>query len=56
MDQKQFQKIIDEKNPKVPYFMNILKAFIVGGVICTIGQLITFFLYAIFPFYRRNSC
>lgn len=53
MDQQQFQKIVDEKNPKVPFFMNILKAFIVGGIICTIGQLITF-LYAVFPFYRRN--
>ena len=50
MDQQQIQKIIDEKNPKVPYFMNMLKAFIVGGIICTIGQLITFFYMRFFSF------
>ena len=50
MDQQQFQKVVDEKNPKVPYFMNMLKAFIVGGIICTIGQLITFFYMRFFPF------
>ena len=37
-------------NPKDHIFVNILKAFLVGGIICTIGQLITFFYIRFFPF------
>ena len=37
---KDFQKISKEMAPKPQYFKNIILAFIVGGIICTIGQFI----------------
>ena len=35
---KDYQKYVDEKTPNSPIGKNIIKAFIVGGIICTIGQ------------------
>lgn len=35
---KDYQKIIDEHSPKNKVFSNSIKAFIVGGIICCIGQ------------------
>ena len=35
---KDYQKYVDEKTPNSPIGKNILKAFIVGGTICLIGQ------------------
>ena len=37
---KDFQKISKEMAPKPQYFKNIILAFVVGGIICTIGQFI----------------
>ena len=36
----QFQDISKQVKPKPKYFKNIVLAFIVGGIICTIGQFI----------------
>ena len=36
----QYQKIIDEHSPKNKVFTNSIKAFFIGGIICTIGQLL----------------
>lgn len=36
----QYQKIIDEHSPKNKIVSNSIKAFLVGGIICTIGQLL----------------
>lgn len=55
MDQKQFDKIVDSQTPKPPIFINMAKAFLVGGIICTIGQLITFFYIRFFPFTERTA-
>lgn len=55
MDQKQFDKIVDKQTPKSPLVLNMLKAFVVGGIICTIGQLITFFYIRFFPFTERTA-
>ncbi|TQR20204.1 stage V sporulation protein AC [Psychrobacillus vulpis] len=55
MEQKQFDKIVDQQTPKTPLFVNMLKAFLVGGIICTIGQLITFFYIRFFPFTERTA-
>jgi len=38
--QKTYQKYVDEKTPNSPIFLNCLKAFFVGGLICAIGQII----------------
>ena len=37
---QEFQTISKEMAPKPKYFKNIILAFIVGGIICTIGQFI----------------
>lgn len=39
-----YQKYVDEKSPNSPIWLNILKAFIVGGIICLIGQFIADYL------------
>lgn len=36
----QYQKIIDKHSPKNKVLSNSIKAFFVGGVICSIGQLL----------------
>lgn len=38
---KDYQKYVDEKTPNSPIWKNILKAFVVGGIICVIGQSIS---------------
>ena len=38
--QKQYQEYVDKKTPNSPIIKNCFNAFLVGGVICTIGQFI----------------
>lgn len=38
MTQRQYQKMVDKMAPKSPIWKNCLKAFLVGGLICTLGQ------------------
>ena len=38
-----YQKYVDEKTPNSPIGVNLLKAFMVGGLICLIGQFINDF-------------
>ena len=38
---KDYQKYVDEKSPNSPITKNCIMAFLVGGLICTIGQIIT---------------
>lgn len=35
---KDYQKLVEQKSPNSPIWLNIFKAFIVGGIICCIGQ------------------
>ncbi|SFE32709.1 stage V sporulation protein AC [Alteribacillus iranensis] len=45
-EQKIYQDYAAKKEPKPPILLNCLKAFIIGGLVCTFGQLIQdFFLY-----------
>lgn len=43
MNKEDYQKYVEEKSPKSPIFLNCLKAFLVGGLICAIGQIIFYF-------------
>jgi stage V sporulation protein AC len=36
--QQQYQNFAQAREPKRPVLLNILRAFLVGGMICTIGQ------------------
>ena len=38
---KTYQEYVDKKSPNSPLLPNCIKAFIVGGLICTIGQIIS---------------
>ena len=35
---KEYQKIVDKHSPKNKVFANSIKAFLIGGIICSIGQ------------------
>ncbi|RKD34703.1 stage V sporulation protein AC [Thermohalobacter berrensis] len=43
INSKDYRKYVNSKIPKPSYFKNCIWAFIVGGIICTIGQIITNF-------------
>ncbi len=40
LNKEEYKKYAEKKIPKPTYFKNIIWAFIVGGLICTFGQLI----------------
>ena len=44
LNKKDYQKFAKDKIPKPTYFRNNLSAFIVGGLVCLIGQIILNFL------------
>ena len=35
---KEYQKIVDKHSPKNKVFVNSIRAFLIGGIICSIGQ------------------
>ncbi len=44
-EKKQYQQLVEQKSPKTPLFRNMVVAFIVGGLICILGQiLINYFI------------
>ncbi|MCM3315603.1 stage V sporulation protein AC [Rummeliibacillus stabekisii] len=55
MDAKQYDTLQQSLSPKPSIIKNCLKAFLVGGIICTIGQLITFFYMSYFNFTERTA-
>lgn len=55
MDAKSYQQTVDQLAPKRPVLKNCMKAFLTGGIICGIGQLISFFYMYFFPFTERTS-
>lgn len=40
LQSKKYEQYVKEKTPTFSCFLNCIKAFIVGGIICTIGQFI----------------
>lgn len=43
-EERRYQQLKDEHTPRTPLLANVLKAFLVGGAICTLGQ----FIYEIY--------
>ena len=39
INKKEYAKEVDIKSPKSKCFLNFIKAFIIGGIICAIGQI-----------------
>ena len=40
MTEKQYGKLVDELSPKSPMGWDCVAAFVVGGAICTLGQVL----------------
>lgn len=43
MNKEDYQKYVEDKSPKSPLLLDCLKAFAVGGLICSLGQIIFYF-------------
>lgn len=54
MKEQQYNTLKDQLSPPTPYALNLLKAFVVGGIICTIGQGISLFYMIFFDFTERT--
>ena len=51
-----YQKIVDQHSPKNKVVVNSIKAFFVGGIICSIGQaLIDIYMYFGLSFYESTT-
>lgn len=53
-NQKNYQKLANKKEIKRPLLKNCLIAFLIGGLICTIGQAISFFYMYYFDFTEQT--
>ena len=55
MKKEQYNKLKEQITPPVPYGLNVLKAFVVGGIICCIGQAISYFYIIFFNFTEKTA-
>lgn len=51
---EQYQKIEKQNSPQVNIWLNMLKAFLVGGTFSLVGQAISFLYMMFFPFTERT--
>jgi stage V sporulation protein AC len=52
--QQQYQDFAKAREPKTPIVKNCLKAFLVGGIICTIGQGLSMIFIKFFKFNEQT--
>ncbi len=55
MDKKKYGALEQKISPKTPLLKNCLKAFVTGGVICLIAQIISLFYMTYFDFTERTA-
>ena len=55
MKKERYQQLEQQVTPKPPYLNNIVKAFFVGGFICTIGQAVSLFYMIFFNFTEQTA-
>lgn len=55
MKKEQYQQLEQQVTPKPQYLKNIVKAFFVGGIICTIGQAVSLFYMTFFDFTEQTA-
>ncbi len=55
MDAESYQQTVDQLAPKRPVLKNCLKAFLTGGIICAIGQVVSFVYMYFFNFTERTA-
>lgn len=53
--QLQYDELQKKIEPKRPILKNCIKAFLVGGIICTIGQILQFFFMTYFGFDEKTA-
>ena len=53
--QQEYQQFAQEREPKRPILYNCVKAFFVGGIICTIGQALSLFFVKYFHFSQEGA-
>ncbi|VBB09469.1 spova [Lucifera butyrica] len=53
--QQQYQDFAHAREPKRPIALNCIRAFLAGGVICTIGQGIQWFFITYFHFTEKTA-
>ncbi|MCR8645743.1 stage V sporulation protein AC [Paenibacillus sp. N1-5-1-14] len=54
-EQKKYQKLAKNIEPKRPVFRNVILAFLVGGFICVIGQALTMMYMKVFDFTKETA-
>lgn len=54
-EQQKYKALQDKHEIKRPIFKNCIKAFFVGGLICVIGQAITYFYIYFFNFTEQTA-
>lgn len=54
MKEQQYNQLKDQITPKTPLAINCLKAFAVGGVICCVGQAISYIYMIFFDFTEKT--
>jgi stage V sporulation protein AC len=54
-EQEKYQQLQKQYETKRPVLKNCLKAFLVGGLICTIGQAISYFYIYFFNFTEQTA-
>ena len=55
MESQEYKQIEQKITPPTPYLKNALKAFLVGGIICAIGQAITYLYIIFFDFTDKTA-
>ncbi|MZK51112.1 stage V sporulation protein AC [Clostridium beijerinckii] len=53
--QQQYDALVSNIEPKRPIFKNCIRAFLVGGAICSIGQLLQLFFINYYNFDEKTS-
>lgn len=54
MKEQQYKTVEQQITPATPYVLNAFKAFVVGGLICVIGQAISYFYMIFFDFTEKT--
>ena len=54
MSKKEYEKLVKKKSPNSPIIKDICIAFIIGGLFCVVGQLISF-VYLSFDFGKEDA-
>ena len=55
MDKESYAKLVSETAPKSKHLQTIIRAFLVGGIICCIGQAVADIFAKVFPYIQKDE-